>query len=144
MTKSMDEQTSAVPVFAGTSAQCFEFGLVLDAKGVGYERVPAGTAWMLLVAPALAELAKDELSRYAAEPVARREVVAPFTPFGGGALGACVYAGILILTAYCAGIQAVGMDWLAAGAVDARAGGDWWRPVTALTRHIVDPVFSEQ
>lgn len=128
----------AVPVFSGSAPLCREFGLVLDAKGLGYDQIPSADAWLLVVAPAVAEAATQELARYAAERSQRREVAMPFVPFGGSAPAAAAYAGILILTAYCAGIQAFGVDWLYAGALDARAAaaGEWWRPVTALTLHL--------
>lgn len=127
-----------VAVFSGTAPLCREFGLVLDAKGLGYDQIPSGDAWALVVAPAVAEAASLELARYAAERVQRREVAVPFVAFGGSAMAAAVYAGILILTAYCAGIQAFEVDWLTAGALDAHAAaaGEWWRPVTALTLHL--------
>ena len=45
---------------------------------------------------------------------------------------------MLLATAYCTGIQAFDEDWLAAGSLDARVGGEgeWWRAVTALTLHL--------
>ncbi len=36
-----------------------------------------------------------------------------FTPFAGAELGSGIYAALLMLVAYCAGIQAFGADWLA-------------------------------
>ena len=58
-------------------------------------------------------------------------------PFGGAGLGAGIYAAVLLLTAYCAGIQWLGMDWLESGALEPQAGaGEWWRAVTALTLHL--------
>jgi membrane associated rhomboid family serine protease len=49
-----------------------------------------------------------------------------------------VYAFVLILVAYCAGIEAFGVDWLGAGALESKAGAalEWWRAVTALTLHL--------
>lgn len=131
-------QPVAVPVFRGSQAVCFEFGLVLDAKGLGYDRVQSDGAWVLLVAPALADVAIDELARYAAERAQRGEVPAPFTPFAGSAIGACVYAVVLILAAFSAGIEMFGIDWFDVGALDSKAGagGEWWRAVTALTLHL--------
>jgi len=59
------------------------------------------------------------------------------TDFGGAGLGAAIYAGVLLITAYCAGIQWLGMDWLASGALQPLAGaGEWWRAVAALTLHM--------
>jgi rhomboid protease GluP len=128
----------AVPVFRGSRAACFEFGLVLDAKGLAYDLAEAGGEWLLLVAPAVADVASDELARYSAERNPRRPAPAPFIAFHGSALGAAVYAFVLILTAYCAGIQWLGVDWFEAGALESSAGaaGEWWRVVTALTLHL--------
>ena len=124
-----------VQVFRGSQAASFEYGLVLEALGIAYERVELDGAWLLMVAPPLAEAAADELTRYAAERVVRREEPAPFVPFSGSAVGAAVYAFVLILVAYCAGIELFGVDWLGAGALQSTAGaaGEWWRPITALT-----------
>jgi membrane associated rhomboid family serine protease len=133
-----DSHPVAVPVFRGSRAACFEFSLVLDAKGLAYDRVEADGAWVLLVPPAVAEAANDELTRYAAERSLRREVPAPFVPFAGSTAGAAVYAFILILIAYCAGIESFGIDWFDAGALESKAGaaGEWWRALTALTLHL--------
>jgi rhomboid protease GluP len=127
-----------VPVFRGSQAVCLEYALVLEAKGVPYERVESDGAWLLVVAPPLAQAAADELTRYAAERAVRREAPAPFVPFAGSAVGAAVYAFVLILVAYCAGIELFGIDWLRLGALESKAGaaGEWWRAVTALTLHL--------
>jgi membrane associated rhomboid family serine protease len=127
-----------VPVFRGSQAACFEYSLVLEAKGVPYERVESDGEWLLLVAPTLKQAAADELTRYAAERPVRREAPAPFVPFAGSAAGAAGYAFVLILVAYCAGIQLFGVDWLGAGALESKAGatGEWWRALTALTLHL--------
>ena len=124
-------------VFRGSRAACFEYGLVLDAKGLGYERVEAEGSWRLLVAPALHEVAADELQRYSVERNQRRDVPDMFVPFAGGGIAGGVYAAILILVAYCAGAGALGVDWLSAGAIESNGGiAEWWRPVTALTLHL--------
>jgi rhomboid protease GluP len=127
-----------VPVFRGSQAACLEYALVLEAKGVPYERVESDGAWLLVVAPPLSQAAADELTRYAAERAVRREAPAPFVPFAGSAMGAAVYAFVLILVAYCAGLELFGVDWLGAGALESKAGaaGEWWRAVTALTLHL--------
>ncbi len=127
-----------VAVYRGTRAACFEHGLVLEAQGVAYDLVEIDGSWALLVPPASAGLARDELTRYAAERGTAREAPAAMTPFGGAAIGAAGYAIVLLLTAYCAGIQWLGVDWLDSGALDARPGGasEWWRSITALTLHL--------
>jgi membrane associated rhomboid family serine protease len=130
--------TDWVIVFRGSQEASLEFALVLDARGVRYDRVETDAAWSLWVEPAQAQIAQDELARYAAERIDRREAPPSFTPFGGSAIGALLYAGILLATAYCVGIQLFNADWLASGALDSRsgAGGEWWRAVTALTLHL--------
>jgi membrane associated rhomboid family serine protease len=127
-----------VPVFHGSQAACFEYGLVLEARGIVYERIESDGTWLLMVAPSLAEAAADELGRYSLERAVRREAAAPFVPFSGSAVGAAVYAFVLILVAYCAGIEAFGVDWLGAGALESKTGAaqEWWRAVTALTLHL--------
>lgn len=111
---------------------------MLDATGFAYERVEEDGEWRLLVAPAEADLAGDELARYAAERTWRRRPVStPLAPHHGSVFGAAVYAFALILVAYCAGIGLFDVDWLEAGAL--RSGlspAEWWRPVTALTLHV--------
>ncbi len=128
----------AVTVFRGSKAEGLEFGLVLDAKGIAYDRIESGGAWVLLVAPAAADAANDELTRYAAERTPRRDVPATFVPFAGSAAGAAIYAVVLILVAYCAGVQLFDADWFDAGALQSTPGAaaQWWRAFTALTLHL--------
>lgn len=128
----------AVPVFQGTQAACAEFGLVLDAKGLAYERGPLGDAWALWVSPGTADTAREELTRYAAERSERREPRPLFVPFPGSPYGAAVYAFVLIGVAYCAGVGLFGVNWLEVGSLDSRFGGagEWWRSLTALTLHL--------
>ncbi len=127
-----------VAVYRGTRAACLEHGLVLEAQGVAYDLAELDGTWALLVPPAAVDLARDELTRYAAERGIAREVPATVTPFGGAALGAAGYAIVRLLTAYCAGIQWRGSDWLESGARAARPGGasEWWRAITALTLQV--------
>ena len=127
-----------VEVFRGSRAACAEFGLVLDAIGLGYARTESSGQWLIFVPPASAEIAGEELRRYASERVYRREAAPPFQVFPGSGIGAGVYAFLLMLIAYCAGIQLFGLDWLDAGAIRSQTGaaGEWWRAVTALTLHL--------
>ncbi len=135
----VDDDTSSLgaEVFRGSRAASFEYGLVLDAKGIGYDRVESDGTWALVVAAALADVARDELHRYASEHTERRAAL-PFVPFPGGGIGAGIYAFVLILVAYCAGIELFGADWLARGAIESGGGAalEWWRAVTALTLHL--------
>jgi membrane associated rhomboid family serine protease len=133
-----DPSAPRVVVFQGSQPACSEAGLVLDAKGLAYELVGFDGHWALLTEPAAAQAARDELARYAAERSVVRRSPAAFVPLAGAGIGAGLYAFVLLITAYCAGIRAFGADWLARGSLDARAGGEgeWWRSVTALTLHL--------
>ncbi len=142
----MEEETAsrenlaaaAVAVFRGSAAEGLEFGLVLEATGIPYQRIESMGSWALLVAPELAQTAREELTRYSAERTVRRELPAAFEPFPGSGIGAAMYAAVLIGTAYCAGRQLLGRDWFGAGALLAApaAAGEWWRAITALTLHL--------
>jgi membrane associated rhomboid family serine protease len=129
---------AAIPVFQGSQAACAEFGLVLDAKALPYDRIQSGDLWMLWVPPGSADAARDELARYASERTERREPRPRLVPFPGSYYGAATYAFVLILVAYCAGAALFGVNWLDVGALDSRAGGagEWWRCLTALTLHV--------
>jgi rhomboid protease GluP len=132
-----DTDRFGVEVFRGSEAASLEYGLVLDAKGLGYERLDAGGDWLLLVAPAVSDVASDELRRYAEERTRRRETPAPQKVFADAGVGAVLYALVVIVTAYCAGLQLFGVDWLTTGAIESDVGpGEWWRAVTALTLHV--------
>jgi rhomboid protease GluP len=133
----LDPAAERVAAYRGSQAGCREFGLVLEAKGIPYDVTELDGDFVLLVAPAAAAGARDELTRYAAERRTLRDEPPTLIPFGGAGLGAAIYAAVLLITAYCAGIQWLGMDWLESGALEPRVGaGEWWRAVTALTLHM--------
>jgi membrane associated rhomboid family serine protease len=134
----LDSPDGLVTVFRGSRAACLECGLVLESKALSYELAAEGGECALLTSPATAAAARDELERYAAERAVKREERVAREPFPFAAAGAIGYAGILLLTAYCAGANLFGADWLAAGAVDAspEARRQWWRALTALTLHL--------
>jgi rhomboid protease GluP len=127
-----------VEVFRGSQAASYEFGLVLDAKGIGYERVASLGDWSLWVTDASSAVAVEELRRYAAERSERPAAPPPFVPYAGSGIGAAAYALVLIMVAYCAGISLFEVDWLSRGAIVSQSHGlyEWWRPVTALTLHV--------
>jgi membrane associated rhomboid family serine protease len=135
---SADDPDAPAVVLKGSQRSCAEAALVLAAKGIPYETQELGTEWELVVPLRELSAAREELERYAAERAPVRRVRAVFTPFSGAEIGSGIYAALLVLAAYCAGIQAFGADWLAQGSLDARHGGarDWWRAVTALTLHL--------
>lgn len=123
-------------VFRGPKLLCREYSLVLEARGIEHEAFENGGTWVLTVMPSLIHRAYDEISRYSAERALPRSVPNLIEPFGGAATGAIGYVLILLFTAYCAGIGLFGADWLSLGALDAAAGREWWRAVTALTLHL--------
>jgi rhomboid protease GluP len=132
-----DSAVAPLRVFRGTRDACMEAALVLESKSIPYEIVAAeGGGCALETAPEAYEAARIELDRYALERRPARRAVPALDPFAGAGYGAFVYAVVLLVAAYCAGIQAFGIDWLERGSLDARAAADWWRPITALTLHL--------
>jgi rhomboid protease GluP len=129
---------SIAVVFRGSKPLCHEFSLVLEAKAIEHEVTQSGDTWVLTVAPALIHRAYEQISRYSSERSVPRTLPKnmELEPFAGAAIGAAGYVLILLLTAYSAGIGLFGADWLSLGALDAGAGREWWRAVTALTLHL--------
>src|ERR1700722_15653290 len=125
-------------VFRGSRSSCAEAALVLEAKGIPCEIEVSGASWVVLASTAAAPAALEELERYAAERRIPRPRAAGFPEFPGAGIGTAVFVIVLIATAYCAGIHAVGADWLGGGSLDGRRGGtaQWWLAVTALTLHL--------
>ena len=138
MTSPEEEGAALDIVFEGSRSACAEAALVLEAKGIPYELEPSGANWVLKTAPASSLSARDELARYAVERRAPRPRAPTLVAFPGAGFGTAVFTVVLMAAAYCTGIQAFGVDWLAAGSLDARVGGagEWWRAVTALTLHL--------
>ena len=133
----VDPAGSESPCFAVRRRPAGNTGWSWKRRALPYEVIELDGEWVLLVAAAAADDARDELARYAAERRVARDEPPTVIPFGGAGLGAAVYAGVLLLMAYCAGIQWLGMDWLASGALQPVAGaGAWWRAVAALTLHV--------
>ena len=108
-----ESSSLGIEVFRGTQAASVEFGLVLEAKGLPYERLESAGVWVLRVAPSVADSATDELRRYASERVERREPPAPFILYAGSGVGAAVYAMALILVAVAAAALARPVESLA-------------------------------
>jgi len=133
--QSEPDVASAV-VFRGPKGLCQEYSLVLEARAIDHTVQESGDSWILAVEPTLAHQAYDEIKRYSAERSVPRRLPVLFVPYSGAAIGAVGYVLILLFTAYCAGIALFGVDWLSAGALDAGAGREWWRALTALTLHV--------
>jgi membrane associated rhomboid family serine protease len=123
-------------VFRGGQCRCREFSLVLESKGIDHDVFETANHWVLTVAAPLAAQAYEEISRYGAEALEPRAALAAPAPFTGAVSAAIGYVVVLLLTAYCAGINLFGADWLAVGALDAGKPGEWWRALTALTLHV--------
>lgn len=132
------ECDETVTVFRGSRVDCAEFSLVLDSRSVPHERVAADGEWLLEVPTAAVAAANDELDRYRAERLVRREEPPAMVPFSGSHIGAASYAAVLILVAYAAGVAAFGRDWFEVGALRSETGASlhWWRAFTALTLHL--------
>jgi rhomboid protease GluP len=128
----MEPAAESVPAFAvvfrGSKTLCREFSLVLEAKGIEHEVHENADAWVVTAAPSSVHRAYEEISRYSAERSVPRSVAPSVEPFGGAGIGAVGFVLVLLLTAYCAGAQLFGADWLTRG--------EWWRAVTALTLHL--------
>lgn len=138
MSEEADDPGASAALLRSSRRACAEAALVLAAKGIPYETVDLGGECGLLVPRAQLEAAREELDRYALERATVRRARPVLVPFAGAEIGSGIYAALLVLVAYCAGIQAFGADWLAQGSLDARRGGarEWWRAVTALTLHL--------
>jgi membrane associated rhomboid family serine protease len=109
---------------------------MLEARGIEHVIHESEGTWELWVPAPLLHRAYEEIARYSAERSVPRTLprVTPTQP--GAMWGALSYVIILLLTAYCAGRQLFGADWLSAGDLDAAAAHEWWRAVTALTLHV--------
>lgn len=134
-----------VAVFvADDVAACNERAFVLTAVGIPYliARAPAGHA--LLVDPAQAGLAREHLTRYAAERLAASHVASPPPPRVAHPLawfGSLMYVVVLLAVTFAIGSGLGPLDAYARGIADTgliRA-GEWWRAVTALTLHVDPP-----
>ena len=132
----MNDASPTSVVFLGSKALCHEFGLVLESKGIEYDMLEIEADWGLSVAAEQWVKAQDELARYSTERAIVRPRIDFIEPFAGARIGVLVYASILLLTAYAAGLHCFGTDWYGVGALDAgKVSTEWWRALTALTLH---------
>jgi rhomboid protease GluP len=132
-----DAESASAVVFRGSKRLCHEHSLVLEARGIEHELRENGDSCSVCVPPSLLQKAYEELSRYATERGMPRRAPEPaIVPHSGAGIGIFFYILILLAIAYCAGVGLLNADWLAAGALDANARGEWWRTVTALTLHL--------
>ncbi len=117
---------------------CDERAFMLHAVGIGSEIAWDGASWLLWVQASDQAAALAHLRRYERENPPRRPPAPPDPLHRGAWLGSAGYAAIVLLVGYLAGRDALGFDWLDAGAQ--RAGlirsGEAWRAITALTLHL--------
>lgn len=118
-----------------TAREAFEHGLVVLALGSPFWLLPADQGYRLMVEPAMAEVAREQLSHFD-----RESVDWPPRPLAAGPARAGLTGPLLwcIVVLFSFGAQGRWPGWTSAGAVDARAmldDGEWWRAFTALFLH---------
>jgi rhomboid protease GluP len=124
-------------VFRGSNALCREFSLMLEARGIEHDMTLRDESWALTVAPTWVPRAEEEIRRYSAERSIARPRIKLIEPFTGAWIGGGIFALVLLLVAYAAGLHLFGTDWFAVGAVNAGpARTEWWRAITAVTLHL--------
>jgi membrane associated rhomboid family serine protease len=114
-----------------------ELALVLIARDIEHQRVAGPRGFELWTPAAVAAQATAELEQYLREnsrAVGQRNL----ERLGDGWPGALAYIAILLLVFVCVRQSPFGLDWFAAGRLEAGKvlAGEWWRAVTALTVHL--------
>ena len=114
-----------------------EAALVLTALEIKYERRMYQNRWQLSVAEEDAARANEELRAFDAERHAPAVGRKPIEELSNGWNGVASFAGLLLIFAILQAQDALGLDWVSAGRLDAGRviAGEWWRAVTALTLH---------
>jgi rhomboid protease GluP len=118
-------------------AQAEQNALVLVSRGMDCRLVPqSGGEVALMVAPADAWRAHQELARYAEENRQSRPAL-PLRSLAAGLEGVLVYCAVLFLLYGAPRRQTFSWDWWSAGAAQAGliVDGEWWRTLTALGLH---------
>jgi rhomboid protease GluP len=132
-----DDPTELVEVSRSRSrADAEQQALVLAAVGIDSRLVVLDDAVTISVAPRVAARARHELASYAREnrPRPKSAAVAALHWLEGG----LAYCAVLLFFFAAARRQALGVDWIVAGAAQAGLiqGGAWWRTITALCLHL--------
>lgn len=127
-----------VSVFhATTRAPCHEQALVLGAMGIEHRVSEEVDGCHLLVPPALATTAVEQLRLYWRENPRELRPAWPRLPHGRGVAGSLVYALAIALAFAVQARYLLAIDWTSAGQLVAGEvqRGAWWQAVTALTLH---------
>lgn len=116
---------------------CDQQTLVLSAVGIHSWTVVRGGVFVVVVPEESAELARHHLSAVAQEAAAPVHVPKMPKVRPHAWLGSFLYALVMIVVAYAAGIDLFGFDWLDTGALNGAIPKthEWSRVVTALTLH---------
>lgn len=133
-----DDPEVWIEIVTGASGRaCAELSLVLETQGVEHQRIRRPTGWSISVRAHDAARASEELAEYRDENVRPHGARPPPETVGNGWSGVAVYLVVLLAVAVFVRQFTFGIDWLAAGRVEAGSmvGGEWWRAVTALTIH---------
>ncbi len=115
-----------------------EAALVLTALEIEHNLTRFESRWQLSVSADEAARAGAELAAYDSEchapPVGRK----PIAELSHGWNGVATFAGLLLFVGILARQDALGLDWVGAGRLDAGRviSGEWWRAITALTLHV--------
>jgi membrane associated rhomboid family serine protease len=115
-----------------------ELALVLNSCSIPHRVVQATPQSWIAVPTDRAEEALQELANYRAENQGRqrhKEAVPKVHP--GAWPQALLWSVVLVLVHILAVQGALGLNWVESGLASSAgvAGGDWWRPITALTLH---------
>ncbi len=134
-----DTSSTTWVVVYETSAQrrSAEAALVLSALEIEHRLTRPDSRWQLSVPARDAAHARAELAAYDSERSAPPVGSQPIEELSTGWSGLVAYGGVLLLVTMLARQEALGLDWLGAGRLDAGrvVAGEWWRAVTALTLH---------
>jgi membrane associated rhomboid family serine protease len=116
---------------------CDQQTLILSAVGIHSWTVVRGGMFVVVVAGESVDLARHHLREVARETVAPVPVPKPPKAHPRAWRGSILYALVMIASAYAAGRDSFGFNWLELGSLNGAipASNEWWRVVTALTLH---------
>lgn len=125
-------------VFESRNRQsCSDRALVLAASRIPHQMVDDGVTAALVVPAEYSARAVEELRLYDDENPPFRPKPQKKVTYQDAVPGIVGYVFIISAIAWLAGHSIFGYDWFDAGRVDGALirGGEWWRPITALTLH---------